>query len=246
MPTTTINNYQREGLYELVRNHLGSIGDVWTALEETQDFETAERLGIEFGEDFRLLEDLGWHPNDNRQTVALTMPSDDLAGDSQRDRRARRPDAGLHGSHPFLRRGRGDRQCRQRPRRESCRRLRSRGDGGGMRNRRDWPRRWRHRPDPPALEASGPARTQAAGTFYPDRAAAPPRPASRNDRRELLAPQSQPGPIEQRQRPREEGNGRRHRTVRAGVRSAGQLGTRARSLLASASRKLGVVADADG
>jgi hypothetical protein len=79
VPTTTITNYQREGLYELIRNHLGSIGDVWTALEETEDFETAERLGIEFGEDFRLLQDLGWHPNDSRQTVALTMPTDDLA-----------------------------------------------------------------------------------------------------------------------------------------------------------------------
>ena len=44
MPTTTITNYQREGLYELIRNHLGSIGDVWTALEETEDFETAERV----------------------------------------------------------------------------------------------------------------------------------------------------------------------------------------------------------
>lgn len=79
MPTTTITNHQRKGLYELIRNHLGSIGDVWTALEEAEDFETAERLGIEFGEDFWLLQDLGWHPNDSRQTVALTMPADDLA-----------------------------------------------------------------------------------------------------------------------------------------------------------------------
>ena len=78
MPTTTITHYQRDGLYELVRNHLGGIGDVWTALEETEDFETAERLGIEFGEDFRLLQDLGWHPSDSRQAVALTMPPDDL------------------------------------------------------------------------------------------------------------------------------------------------------------------------
>lgn len=78
MPTTTITNYQRDGLYELVRNHLGGIGDVWTALEETEDFETAERLGLEFGEDFRLLQDLGWHPTDSRQAVALTRPPHDL------------------------------------------------------------------------------------------------------------------------------------------------------------------------
>jgi hypothetical protein len=51
--TATINRDQRDGLYELVRNHLGAIGDVWIALEVNEDFATAERLGIEFGEDFR-------------------------------------------------------------------------------------------------------------------------------------------------------------------------------------------------
>lgn len=50
--TITINRDQRNGLYELVRNHLGSIGDLWTALEHDKDFATAERLGLEFGEDF--------------------------------------------------------------------------------------------------------------------------------------------------------------------------------------------------
>ncbi len=42
--TTTIDRDQRDGLYELVRNHLGAIGDVWIALEENEDFATAERL----------------------------------------------------------------------------------------------------------------------------------------------------------------------------------------------------------
>jgi hypothetical protein len=78
MPTATIDSDQRDGLYELVRNHLGSIGDVWMALEETEDFATAERLGIEFGEDFRLLHDIGWRPSEDRKSFELTMPAHDL------------------------------------------------------------------------------------------------------------------------------------------------------------------------
>jgi hypothetical protein len=43
MPTAMIDRDQRDGLYELIRNHLGAIGDVWIALEENEDFGTAER-----------------------------------------------------------------------------------------------------------------------------------------------------------------------------------------------------------
>jgi hypothetical protein len=78
MPTATIDRDQRDGLYELVRNHLGAIGDVWMALEENEDFATAERLGIEFGEDFRLLHDIGWQPREDREAFELTMPAHDL------------------------------------------------------------------------------------------------------------------------------------------------------------------------
>lgn len=76
--TITIDRDQRDGLYELVRNHLGSVGDLWNALERDKDFATAERLGLEFGEDFRLLEDLGWSQDDGRNEVELTMPLHDL------------------------------------------------------------------------------------------------------------------------------------------------------------------------
>jgi len=48
--TITIDRDQRDGLYELVRNHLGGIEDFWIALERTKDFATAERLGQEFAE----------------------------------------------------------------------------------------------------------------------------------------------------------------------------------------------------
>ena len=80
MPSTTakIDRDQRDGLYELVRNHLGAVGDIWIALEETEDFATAERLGIEFGEGFRLHEDIGWSGEDDRDSFDLTMPAHDL------------------------------------------------------------------------------------------------------------------------------------------------------------------------
>jgi hypothetical protein len=76
--TTTIDRDQRDGLYELVRNHLGSIEDFWVALERTKDFATAERLGLEFAEDFRLLRDIGWSGWDVRESYLLTMPPHDL------------------------------------------------------------------------------------------------------------------------------------------------------------------------
>jgi hypothetical protein len=73
-----INADQREGLYELVRNHLGSIEDFWVAMERTEDFAVAERLGREFAEDFRLLEEIGWASDDPREEFALTMAADEL------------------------------------------------------------------------------------------------------------------------------------------------------------------------
>jgi hypothetical protein len=66
--TITIDRDQRGGLYELVRNHLSSIEDFWVALKRTKDFATAERLGLEFAEDFRLLQDIGWSEYDVRES----------------------------------------------------------------------------------------------------------------------------------------------------------------------------------
>jgi hypothetical protein len=74
----TITATQRVALYEQVRNHLGAINDLWLALEKTGDFTAAERLAKKFSEDFRLLADLGWDPND-REEVELTMPTEELA-----------------------------------------------------------------------------------------------------------------------------------------------------------------------
>ncbi|MGE5281825.1 MAG: hypothetical protein ACM3N0_05805 [Chloroflexota bacterium] len=80
MPTTTtITRAQRAGIYELVRNHLAGIGDVVIALEETGDYAAAERLGLEFAEDVDLLADIGWRPDEERESFDLTMPVHDLA-----------------------------------------------------------------------------------------------------------------------------------------------------------------------
>jgi hypothetical protein len=79
MPVTaTITKEQRDGLYELVRHHLYSIEDLWTAFGRSRDYTTAERLALEFGEDFRLLTDIGWAADDNRERFELTMPPLDL------------------------------------------------------------------------------------------------------------------------------------------------------------------------
>jgi hypothetical protein len=75
--TVTITGEQRRAIYHLIRAHLGGLSDVCLALDR-EDFATAEKLGLEFGEDFRLLEDLGWEEGDNRPLIALTMPAEDL------------------------------------------------------------------------------------------------------------------------------------------------------------------------
>ena len=54
--TIKITGEERDALYDQVRNHLAALGDVFVAMECQKDYATAERLGIEFGEDFRLLQ----------------------------------------------------------------------------------------------------------------------------------------------------------------------------------------------
>jgi hypothetical protein len=76
--TITINREQRDGLYGLVRNHLGSVGDLWDTLERDKDFTKAAQLGLEFSEDFELLEDIGWGEDEGRENFELTMPPRDL------------------------------------------------------------------------------------------------------------------------------------------------------------------------
>jgi hypothetical protein len=55
-----------------------SVGDLWSALEHDEDFSTAERLGLEFSEDFELLKDIGWAKGDGRTEFEIRMPEHDL------------------------------------------------------------------------------------------------------------------------------------------------------------------------
>jgi hypothetical protein len=79
MPSTTIeiSREQRQSLHRLVTQHISGIGDVNLMIEQ-RDFATAERFGLEFGEDIRMLDDLGWDPEDARDSYALTQPCHEL------------------------------------------------------------------------------------------------------------------------------------------------------------------------
>lgn len=75
--TITINPVQREVFYELALDHLSGAGDLGMAIAQG-DLATAERRGIELGEDLRLMEDLGWE-REPRRAAELRMPPEDLA-----------------------------------------------------------------------------------------------------------------------------------------------------------------------
>jgi hypothetical protein len=73
----TISRVQRDAIYEMVVNHLTAIGDVWICVGR-REYADAKRLGREFAEDLRLLEDLGWAETIDRETVSLTQPPEEL------------------------------------------------------------------------------------------------------------------------------------------------------------------------
>jgi hypothetical protein len=73
----TITRAQRDAIYEAVMTHLTGIGDVWICVQR-RDFACAKRLGRAFAEELRLLEDLGWSESIDRETVALTVPAEEL------------------------------------------------------------------------------------------------------------------------------------------------------------------------
>lgn len=74
--TATITGEQRDAIYDLLVGRLTFLPDLLTAVEQG-NFETANRLVREFTEDFRLLADLGWGP-DQRSEVPLTIPAANL------------------------------------------------------------------------------------------------------------------------------------------------------------------------
>ena len=108
----TIDLDQRNGLYELVRNHLGSIGDFWLAMQREKDFDKAERLGLELAEDFRLLRDIGWSEYELHQSFELTMTPLDPHGTAAAAEKRSRWNTSRHGGGPARgRRGYRPRAC---------------------------------------------------------------------------------------------------------------------------------------
>jgi hypothetical protein len=55
----TITRAQRDAIYEIVIPHLTAIGDVWLCVKR-REFAEAKRMGRDFAEELRLLEELGW------------------------------------------------------------------------------------------------------------------------------------------------------------------------------------------
>lgn len=78
IPTATIAREQRDGIYEIVRDHLRGIGDVSVSLEN-EDYAAAEQLAEEFRNDFRLLQDISWKRRGLQPRFSLTMPAEELA-----------------------------------------------------------------------------------------------------------------------------------------------------------------------
>jgi hypothetical protein len=73
----TISREQRDALYELVVDHLTSIGDVWIEFQN-RDLVTAKRQAREWVEELHLMTDLGWEETIDHDHVALTLPPEEL------------------------------------------------------------------------------------------------------------------------------------------------------------------------
>lgn len=74
----TITAEQRNLLYEEILDRLSGIDDVRMAVEK-QDYEAAQRLGVAFSDDLRLVtEDLGWGESAPSKTIELKTPPDVL------------------------------------------------------------------------------------------------------------------------------------------------------------------------
>jgi hypothetical protein len=95
----TISRVQRNTIYEVVVNHLTAIGDVWICVDR-REYADAKRLGREFAEDLRLLEDLGWAENIDCETVSLTQPLEELTSALARVHRDASGSRGTYVSRP--------------------------------------------------------------------------------------------------------------------------------------------------
>jgi hypothetical protein len=73
-----IGREQREAIYEELMDELTGSGDIWTEVQAGK-YEAARRTRRRLEDDMRLLDDLGWEPEQDREVFELTMPPADLA-----------------------------------------------------------------------------------------------------------------------------------------------------------------------
>ncbi len=74
----TINREQRDAVYQEIMLDLSGVGDIFHALNG-DDYEKAREYRRRFEDDMRLLDDLGWEPEQEADEFELTMPRADLA-----------------------------------------------------------------------------------------------------------------------------------------------------------------------
>jgi hypothetical protein len=76
--TTEITGEEGDALREVILSHISGIDDLRAACE-AEDFAQAKRLGVEFGDELRLMEDLRWTGVLSETAVLeLTMPPKQL------------------------------------------------------------------------------------------------------------------------------------------------------------------------
>ncbi len=74
----TINRDQRDAMYQEVVLDLNGLTDLWTEFSGG-NYDRAKELRQRFVFDMRLLDDLGWEPEQDREEFDLTMDGVDLA-----------------------------------------------------------------------------------------------------------------------------------------------------------------------
>lgn len=74
----TINRDQRDAIYQEVALDLNGLTDLWREFEDG-DYDRARELRQRFELDMRLLDDLGWEPDQEAGEFELTMDAVDLA-----------------------------------------------------------------------------------------------------------------------------------------------------------------------
>lgn len=77
MTAVRITIEERDALYSQILDHLSGIDGVHHAIA-AEDFATAERLGREYADELRLVEQLGWGCPPAGDGVELTMPAEQL------------------------------------------------------------------------------------------------------------------------------------------------------------------------